>query len=203
MILILTCRPLRRRNVAAMVLGQHLVRQGYQYVLKFDEDETKNRRPFEQPLAPQLSPIIDRYLEHYRPKLLGAETSEHVWISWRGKPLTDCVIYASLVARTREAFGFAVPPHRFRDSVVTSLCEDHPDQIWLAATLLHHADHCTAEKHYNQAQDMSAVRSWQEHVATHRKAARRGRRRSVSKDRKCRPHGSESNLLNWSPDPDE
>src|SRR5829696_879550 len=44
MILILTCRPLRRSNVAAMVLGQHLLRRGECYVLKFDEDETKNRR---------------------------------------------------------------------------------------------------------------------------------------------------------------
>jgi integrase/recombinase XerD len=176
MILILTCRPLRRSNVAAMVLGQHLVRHGERYVLKFDEDETKNRRPFEQPLAPQLTPVIDRHIQHYRPKLLGQEASEHVWISWRGKPLTDAVIYASLVARTKEAFGFAVPPHRFRDSVVTSLCEDHPEQISLAATLLHHADHRTAEKHYDQAQDVSAVRDWQEHVATRRKAARRNGR---------------------------
>ena len=63
MILILTCRPLRRGNVAAMVLGQHLLRRGDRYVLRFDEDETKNRRPFEQPLAPQLTPMIERYLE--------------------------------------------------------------------------------------------------------------------------------------------
>jgi hypothetical protein len=47
---------MRRSNVAAMVLGQHLVRRGDHCVLRFDEDETKNRRFFEQPLAPELTP---------------------------------------------------------------------------------------------------------------------------------------------------
>ena len=52
------------------------------------------------------------------------------------------------------------------------LCEENPEQIWLAPILLHHADHRTAEMHYNQAHNSSAVRDWQEHVAKRRRSVR-------------------------------
>ena len=121
MILILACRPIRRRNVAAMEIGRHLVRRGDAYALAFDGAETKNRRRFEQPLDPALTRFIDRYLSYYRPQLLGRSESERVWISRRGKPISDFAVYSSITARTRAAFGFAMPPHRFRDSAVTTL----------------------------------------------------------------------------------
>ena len=88
--------------------------------------------------------------------------------------MTDFCIYASTVARTKAAFGIGIPPHRFRDSAVTTLSEDSPNEIWIAPILLHHADQRIAERHYNQAKDASAVRDWQEYVATRRRAVSRG-----------------------------
>jgi integrase/recombinase XerD len=179
MILLLICRPIRRRNLAAMIVGRHLVRRDDVYLIAFEGAEMKNRRALEQPLDLALTGLIDRYLGHYRLQLLGASSSEHVWISSRGIAMSDWMIYGAIVTRTRAALGFAVPPHRFRDSVVTTLCEEMPHQIWLAPILLHHVDHRTAEMHYNQARDASSVRDWQQFVAKRRRSMRRAKERQV------------------------
>jgi hypothetical protein len=69
-----------------------------------------------------------------------------------------------------------VPPHRFRDSAVTSLGEEAPELVWLAPALLHHADLRIAEKHYDLARDAHAVAIWQRLVRA-RARTRRGRSR--------------------------
>jgi hypothetical protein len=180
MILMLACRPIRRRSFAGLRLGRHLVRRGEVYVLLLEEHETKNHRRFEQPLPPALTPLIARYLEHYRPQLLeeginrkpgkeGAESEDHLWVSWRGEPLAETGVYASITSRTKAAFGTAIPPHRFRDSAVTSLGETDPELVWLAPALLHHADRRIAEQHYDQAHDTRAVGLWQDFVLAERR----------------------------------
>ena len=177
MILMLACRPLRRRSFAGLRLEQHLVKRGDTYVLLLEEHETKNHRRFEQPLPAALTPLIERYLAHYRPMLLGdgaarragKENEDHLWISWRGERLAETGVYFALTGRTRAAFGIAIPPHRFRDSAVTSLGETDPELVWLAPTILHHADRRIAEAHYDQARDTRAVNLWQEHVQAERR----------------------------------
>ena len=42
--------------------------------------ETKNHRRYEQPLPPALTAFIDRYLEVYRPRLLGGSDDDRLWI---------------------------------------------------------------------------------------------------------------------------
>jgi integrase len=192
MILMLACRPLRRASFAGLQLGRHLVRRGEVYVLLLEEHETKNHRRFEQPLPRALTPLIERYLDHYRPRLLGSgleeatvemmEREDHLWISWRGEPLAETGIYACIVARTRAAFGTAIPPHRLRDSAVTSLGETDPELVRLAPTLLHHADQRIAEMHYNQARDGQAVALWQDYVRAERQKARRSAQSGNARD---------------------
>ncbi len=181
MILILTCRPLRRGNLAGLRLGQHIVKRDGTYVLLLEESETKNHRRFEQPLPEALTPVIERYLARYRPRLLGESEDDHLWISWRGAPLAESGVYACVMARTKAAFGIGIPPHRFRDCAVTSLGETDPELVWLAPALLHHADRRIAEAHYDQARDTAAVGLWQRHLQDRRLSAKaaareRGRR---------------------------
>ena len=75
-ILLLACRPIRRRNLAAMELGKHLIKTGDSYRIAFDGSETKNHRQYERPIDPRLTPFIDRYLEHYRADPPRIEPSE-------------------------------------------------------------------------------------------------------------------------------
>jgi hypothetical protein len=173
MIMMLACRPIRRRSFAELRLGRHLIKGDGCYVISLEEGETKNHRRYEQPLPAALSIFIDRYLDDYRPQLLGRSETDHAWISWRGKPMSDAVVYGAIVSRTKAAFGVGIPPHRFRDSAVTSMGEVNPDLVWLAPTLLHHADRRIAEMHYDQARDARAVGIWQQHLRqTRRKATK-------------------------------
>ena len=172
MIMMLTCRPIRRRNFAELRLGLHLVRRGEAYVIFLEGSETKNHRRFEQALPSALTPFIERYLEQYRPQLLGGAQFDHVWISRRRRPMPDTGIYDAVRKRTKVAFGTGIPPHRFRDSAVTSMGEKDPELVWLAPALLHHADRRVAEIHYNQARDAGAVDLWQGYVQAERRAAK-------------------------------
>jgi integrase/recombinase XerD len=172
MIMMLTCRPIRRRNFAELRLGLHLVQRGEAYVIVLEGSETKNHRRFEQALPTALTPLIERYLKQYRPQLLGRAQLDHVWISRKGRPMPDTGIYHAVRKRTKIAFGTGIPPHRFRDCAVTSMGEKDPELVWLAPALLHHADRRVAEIHYNQARDAGAVDLWQGYVLAERRAAK-------------------------------
>ena len=103
--------------------------------------------------------------------MLGGSDDDRLWISWRGQPMSDAVVYGAIVSRTKAAFGVGIPPHRFRDSAVTSMGEVNPDLVWLAPALLQHADRRTAQMHYDQARDARAVGLWQEQVRAARRTA--------------------------------
>lgn len=182
-ILLLACRPLRRSAVVRMRLNRHLVRSGESWRISFGPEETKNHRSYETSLDPRLTPFIDRYLEKHRPVLLGIDNpDDHVWISWRARPMTDCCLYYRIVSLTQKHLGRRVTPHLFRDAAITTLANEAPEKVWLGMALLHHADHRTAEKHYNQALDATAVENYQKRVVALRK--RVSSRRTTPADRR-------------------
>ena len=117
--------------------------------------------------------------------MLGGSDDDRLWISWRGQPMSDAVVYGAIVSRTKAAFGFGIPPHRFRDSAVTSMGEVNPDLVWLAPALLQHADRRTAEMHYDQARDARAVGLWQEQVRAARRTAAKETGRSPRSRGRC------------------
>ena len=50
MITLLAARPFRRRNFACIEIGQHLIREGDTYWIRFDGPETKTGEPIDTPL---------------------------------------------------------------------------------------------------------------------------------------------------------
>ena len=161
MILILSCRQIRLDNLAGLRLEKDLVKFDGTYALALSETQTKNHRPYERSLDAELTPFIDRYLERYRPILLGSSVSDRVWISRRGIPMSGGSIYGKVCEHTKRAFGRSISPHLFRDCAMTSLADENPEHVWLGMSLLHHADPRIAEKHYNQALASDAVRQYQ------------------------------------------
>ncbi|MEQ9190987.1 MAG: hypothetical protein RLQ25_10875 [Alphaproteobacteria bacterium] len=170
-IVILACRGIRRANLAGMRLGQHLVKSGDQFMISFDESETKNHDPYQTTLDSCLSPLIERYLEIYQPILLNGHDNDHVWISSRGIPMSPESLYGKVVKHTKEAFGHALSPHLFRDAIVTSLGEKNPEHAWLSMYILHHQTPRTARKNYDHAKEFHAVNDFQATVLAMRQAA--------------------------------
>jgi len=180
-IALLAARPLRRSNFAALRLGHHVTKAGGGYQLRFEGAETKNHRPYATSISPDLTPYIERYLDHFRPILLATHTDDHLWIVWGGRPLGDAALYGVVTRHTAKAFGRAISPHLFRDCAVTSLGAESPEHVRIGMSLLHHADPRTTEKHYDQALADHAVDKFQLNILEQRKLFARVNRRRKRK----------------------
>lgn len=175
MIMMLACRPIRRRNFASLRLGHQLLKWDDLYLIVLDGMETKSHREYELAFPAAMTIFIERYMDHYRQQLLNGSQNDHFWISGKCHPLVDTGIYGIVTRRTREAFGFAIPPHRFRDIAVTSMGEIDPELVRTAPMLLHHSDLRVSEKYYNQARDAAATNVYQMYIKESRASATRNK----------------------------
>lgn len=160
----LTLRPIRRRNLAAMRLDHNLVRAGSSWQVAFEPEETKNRQPLEFPFPEVLLACLERYLSEVRPRFPGAAEHDGLWASAKGGPMTKTAIYAQVAKRTKAAFGKAINLHLFRDIAVTAIAIKDPANIARARDLLGHSDLKTLDRHYNQASQIEAARSYHETI---------------------------------------
>ena len=177
-IALLTAAPTRLKNLANLVIGQHLVFDGYAYRLKVSASETKTGRPQVAPVPPELTSYIDGWLQVHRPRLqliargdgeVGS-VAGHLWLNRYGRPMRSAAIRQQIETRTRHAFGRHVWPHLFRDCAVTELVDTAAEEIGIAHDLFGHADLRTTRKDYIQTQGMVAHLQVQEVIATRRPA---------------------------------
>jgi integrase len=171
LIALLAYRPIRRKNLAMMRLGRHLIKVGGLWRIVFASEETKTRVPYEAVLPAALEPRLEHYLNVHRLVLLGGEPADGnpdappihpafdaVWVSEDGIQLTYEAVAFQIVLRTRREFGRSLSPHMFRDCAATAIAIDNPKHIRDASLILGHADHRTTEKHYNHARSLEASR---------------------------------------------
>ena len=189
LIALLAVRSLRRANFCSIEIDRHLIRTGDGYLLVFAAEEIKTRRPIEQHVPRAYVPALERYLAFWRPALMtmtGLWNSNHVrtppgrrlWVSHCGTALGPGGLCKLLRLRTVAEFGHEVNPHLFRDCAVTSLAEEDPDHVMIAASLLGHSTLKTAERHYIQAKGIEASRQHQRRIQALRAAPNsRARRR--------------------------
>ncbi|MCG8014622.1 MAG: tyrosine-type recombinase/integrase [Candidatus Thiodiazotropha sp. 'RUGA'] len=161
-IALLATRPLRRRTLSLIRLGQHLQHHNGTWYLLFTAEETKQRRPLEFALPSLLEPYLQTYLSEVRPRLLGDHDDDHLWISARGRGLSDSRLYERVCHHTEAALGVRINLHLFRDCAATTLANEDPDHVLAVAPLLGHADLKTADRHYIHAQSRQAARRYQE-----------------------------------------
>ena len=170
MIALLTYRPVRRRNLAMMRLGRHLMKVAGSWRIVFAAEETKTYVPYEAVLPASLGQL-ERYLDLHRPVLLRGWQAhgnpdappidpglDALWVSEDGIQLAYEAVAYQIVFRTRREFGRGLSPHLFRDCVATAVAVDNPTHIGDASLILGHAEHRTTEKHYNHARSLEASR---------------------------------------------
>jgi integrase len=155
MVCLLAYRPLRLANLTAITLHQHLHRRGDDWWLRFAAVETKERRPLELPWPRVLAPLLGQYLAVWRPRLLRTRT-DALWISNRGRAMTEQAVYCQVVQVTKEILGQPVNPHLFRDCALSVAAEDSPEQVALVAKMLGHCSLKTGDQHYNHARQLVA-----------------------------------------------
>ena len=170
LIALLAARPLRRRNIAAMRIDQHLVRIGDQYVIVFEGDETKTGEPIEFALPIELCIPMTFYLDTVRACFPGAEAHDGLWASMKGRPMSGEAIYDQVRKRTRAAFGVPINLHQFRHNLATFVAYEFPEHASVVAGVLQHRDYRTTERHYVKAGSVKAGRTYRERIARRRQA---------------------------------
>ena len=158
--------PLRRRNLADLVLGHTLLCERSSWIVAFGEGDTKTHAAFEVPLPDVLAAALEGYLSLHRP-ILEARAGRWtrpiggaLWVSRDGSPMTQMALYNRICARTKDYFGAAINPHLFRDAAATTLAIADPAHVRIAAPLLGHRTFATTERHYRHARALEAHRSY-------------------------------------------
>jgi integrase/recombinase XerD len=182
---LLAARPIRLGNLVSIEIGRHLVRSGGLYRLVFSAQETKVGRPIDLHCPAELTPYIDKYLEVYRPLLLARAkqrtATRRLWINKDGGVLDISAIHHQIKAETKRAFGRPINPHLFRDCAATSIAIHDPEHVRIATAILGHTCVSTTNKHYNQAQMLTAAREHNREILRLRGRARSWRSRRPRK----------------------
>lgn len=162
MIAALALVPLRIGNFRDLEIGRsfHIRPNGFGIVL--GQDETKPHRVFETELPELLRPHVERYLETYRPILLGKAELAHefLWANDCGRRYSYGNLGARISRLTKAMLGVAISPHLFRDAAATTVARERPAQARAIAGILGQSSLRTAERHYIQANCLDASRSY-------------------------------------------
>ena len=146
MVAVAAATALRRRNLALLEPGRHLIRQTDGWYLAIPGEEVKNHLPIEGPLPRSLISYLDQYLEQYRPRLLQGQQSSRLWINQYGQDVSINGITGRILKVTTR-LGYPMRMHDFRRSAATTIAEIRPDLARIIGPFLGHAGQHTSERH--------------------------------------------------------
>jgi integrase len=160
MIALLAFAPLRRKNLASLEIGRHLVGNDNERYIIIPAAETKTGTPIEFAIPELLLPYLDLYLAVVRPRLLKNMSCQALWVSPRGGTLRYGAIGDIVSRHTRSILGLRLTPHDTRDAAATTWALSDPSKIGTAKDLLSHLNERTMQKHYNRAKAVEATRTY-------------------------------------------
>jgi integrase len=167
--------PIRRKNLAALEIGLHLVREGDGWSVVVSGKETKTGKSLDYPVPELLEPYLATYLTVVRPQMRPQPTCAALWLNSRGGALAYAAIGDIIARHLTSHFGFRVTLHDARDAAITLWAISAPHQIGVARDLLAHSDLRTTTRHYNRAKGIEASRAYCQVIAgIRRKRNRRG-----------------------------
>ena len=158
MIALLAFIPLRRRNLAALEIGRHLVKEGNGWFIIIPPEETKTSATIEFAVTEFLRPYLATYLDTIRPRML-RRASDALWVSPKGGALSYSAVWGIITRHTAGRLGIHCAPHDVRDAAATTWAIAAPDRIGVSRDLLAHCDLRTTTRHYNRARGIEASRA--------------------------------------------
>ncbi len=147
----------RLRSFALLRIGIEIRRSGDCYRIELAPAQVKANRPDHFDLPPSLTAPIDDYLARVRPRLLGGRHDDRFWISCRGRPLSEKAIQTQITELSRQRFGTAFGPHRFRHAIATSAPRLAPQNPGLAAAILGISPEVVQESYNRAGQTQAAL----------------------------------------------
>jgi integrase len=160
MVALLAYCPVRLKNYAALEIGRSFLNVDGTWWIVLTAAETKEKRPDERPVPEELTDLIKRYLEIYRPILArGNIGNDALWMAMDGKPMSSASVAETIPETTRATVGVKVSPHLFRTAGVTTLATRAGDKPHAGSALLHHRPGPVTQENYNRASSITAGKS--------------------------------------------
>ena len=172
MLALLALIPLRRKNLAALEVGKHLIREGDCWFVIIPGEEAKTGKPIDFAVPELLNSHLAIYLDVVRPRMLRRPACAALWVSDKGGALVHGAI-GQVYGRLSRRLGDWITPHDVRDAAATTWAISAPSHIGVARDLLAHADLRTTTKHYNRARGIEASRTYRQVIAAIRKTQNR------------------------------
>ena len=165
--------PIRRRNLAALNLGDTLRFEAGRWRVAFGAEATKDKSPlaFALPEADAYQQALEFFLMCIRPRLLRSPAIAHdalshqcgpLWISTRGKAMTAHALYYAVTRSSERLLGAPLNPHLLRDCAASAITTARPDHVLAASRILGHNQLSTTLTHYEQASMLEAGARLQE-----------------------------------------
>jgi integrase len=130
----------------------------------FREGETKTHREVRAILPRRLVPLLEEYLEHYRPILLMGSDPTNLFLNGKGRPLTDQGVNDRVSNLTVHYAHRRVTPHLFRDIFAFYWLRNHPRDYLMVSKALWHTNIQTTIRIYGSKFDeshaMCQVEEW-------------------------------------------
>lgn len=165
--------PIRRRNLAALNIGDTLRFEAGRWRVAFGAEATKDKSPlaFALPEDDAYQQALEFYLMRIRPRLLRSPAIAHdalshqrgpLWISTRGKAMTAHALYYAVTRSSERLLGAPLNPHLLRDCAASAITTARPDHVLAASRILGHNQLSTTLTHYEQASMLEAGARLQE-----------------------------------------
>lgn len=164
---LLALRPLRRRNMSSLSLGEHLKIKDWVWECSIPSQETKDGSAmnFALPTDENFVQCFHRYLQTERQILLKErqldlgeiiQTRGALWISTRGAKMSGHALYYSVTRISEELLGSPINPHLLRDCAASAISSDAPENILAGSRILGHSNLYTTLHHYEQSSMLTA-----------------------------------------------
>jgi integrase len=169
---ILTVAPVRASNLAAIRLGENLIKPGgldAPYWLVFPNYDVKNRVDLDFELDPDISDLISEYVHEFRPVLLRG-SNENFLFPGGTKGSKDAHLFGIQIAeRIQKATGLRITIHQFRHAAAAIYLRARPGDYEMVRRFLGHRNIRTTIRFYCGLETIHATRLFGEIVRQHLK----------------------------------
>jgi hypothetical protein len=169
---ILTVAPVRASNLAAIHLGENLIKPGgpdAPYWLVFPNYDVKNRVDLDFELDPDISELISEYLHEFRPVLLRGSNEDFLFPGGT-KGSKDAHLFGIQIAeRIQKATGLRITIHQFRHAAAAIYLRARPGDYETVRRFLGHRNIRTTIRFYCGLETIHATKLFGEIVRQHLK----------------------------------
>lgn len=172
---------MRPRNTAALRIDLNLLRRGSLWHLFVPAEDVKNKVTIEMVLPAPTAILIEKYLSHVRPVLLGTNTSDYVFPGRNGGHRNFTNFGAWVGDFVEREVGVRVTAHRFRHLAGFLYLEANPNGYEVVRLLLGHRRIDTTIRFYAGMEARAAHKRYDDFIARRRSNVEgRDNRRAVN-----------------------